>query len=329
MRDAPADTGDGLPDELRQRLEPYARRRDWQAVVSLLIDAAERRAAPGERIACYLRAAEIYETRFANNAEATRVLEFALRSAPDHPFVQQRLHELYTRARRRHRLRQLANDRGRLAADAPAPKPPRPITPSGDVADAAPEPAGVLARIGAGLFAIALPAAVTATNMHLMALVERHDNSGGFGGWVSFALMDVLLCAIFVALVWLPARWAVRRVGDNALLIMLTLLSATCLIAMVPTLGWNAIDAANVLWDRSEARTVVVEVVEHTRRGKSGPFPVIREPASARAATTRLMWTLGLEPVGSVHELRRGDGRFGRAYYMRPVPPLTAAPSTS
>jgi len=172
-------------------------------------------------------------------------------------------------------------------------------------------------RVGAAILFIAVPALVVAANMHVLTLVERHDNADGALGWLTFVGLDLAFCTLFVALVWLPGRWAVRRVGQSALLGMLALLGATFLIAMVPTLGWNGIDALNVLLDPNAPRAVRVRVVAHERRGKSvSRFPVVQEQSAS--GTMHLTWSLGLEPIGSEHELRRGQGFFRRAYYLRP-----------
>ena len=175
---------------------------------------------------------------------------------------------------------------------------------------------GVLGKIGAAILFVTVPASVVAANMHTLKLVERHDNAGGVLGWLTFACLDLVFCSVFVAFAWLPARWALRRVTQSALLVMLALLGTTWLIAMVPTLGWNAIDAANVLLDPNAPNAVKVRVVAHERRGKTkSRFPVVQEQ-SAGAGTTQLMWCLGLEPIGSEHVLRRGRGFFLRRYYL-------------
>lgn len=172
-------------------------------------------------------------------------------------------------------------------------------------------------KIGAAILFVALPASVVAANMHVVALVERHDNADGLLAWLTFVGLDLACCMLFVACAWLPGRWAVRRVGQSALSGTLALLAATFLVAMVPTLGWNAIDATNILLDPNAPSAVTVRVVAHERRGKSvSRFPVVREQSAS--GTTQLTWSLGLEPIGSEHVLRRGQGFFRRTYYLRP-----------
>lgn len=311
MRDGLSATGEGLPDDLQPVFNAYAQRGEWAGAIRLLLVEGERRTEVRERVACHLRAAALYEQQFANRAEAQGILEYVLKLSPDEPVAILRLRELYTRARRREKLRWLAEDRQKLAASAPVPRPPASL---GSTAAAG----GLPARIAAGGLFVALPATVVAASMRTATLAEPHDNGGGVFGWLTFAVLDLAFCTVFVACVWLPARWALRRVGRSTLLMMLALLAATFLIAMVPTLGWNAIDAMNVLLDPSVPRAVKVRVVDHVRRGKGvSRFPVVQEQ-SPHTGSTQLLRTLALEPVGSEHLLRRGAGFFRRAYYLRP-----------
>lgn len=311
MRDSRFSAADGrLPADLRPTLDAYAQRGDWVGAITLLLTEGERRSDAGERVACYLTTARLYERKFANNAEAESVLEYVLGLSPDEPEAIQKLGELYARARRREKLRWLAEDRPRLGAQAPVPKPSRaPATAVGGAG-------GIPDKIGAAILFVTLPASVVAANMRTVTLVERHDNAGGTLDWLTFVGLDLAFCTLFIAVAWLPARWAVRRVQQSALLAMLALLSATFLIAMVPTLGWNAIDTANVLLDPNDPSPVTVRVVAHERRSKSaGRFSVVRDLTGAES--TPLVWSLGLEPIGSEHVLRRGQGCFKRPYYLR------------
>lgn len=304
-------TGEGLPGDLHPAVDAYEQRGEWASAITLLLMEGERRAELHERVACYLRAATIYERQFSNNAEAQQILEHVLRLAPDEPEAILRLRALYTRGRRRDELRWLAEDRQKLAGDAPLPGP---LASSAVAVNAS----GLPARIGAGGFFMVLPASVAAANIHVSRLVEQHDNGGGALGWLIFASLDLVFCSVFIALAWLPARSALRRVDGSALLAMLALLAATFLIALVPTLGWSAIDATNVLLDPKAPSVVRVRVVEHVLRGKSkGRFSVVQEQ-SERSGSTLLLRSLGLEPVGSEHVLRRGGGFFRRKYYLRP-----------
>jgi len=302
-----------LPEDLRRALEAYAERSDWVGAVRLLLSEGERRSEVRERVACYLTAAAIFEEKFANNAEAQSVLEYVLGLSPDEPEAIQKLGNLYARARRQEKLRWLAEDRSKLAAQARVPKPlgsqvEAPVAGTG----------GVPGKIGAAIVLVGLPASVVTANMHAVTLVERHDNAGGAMGWLTFVGLDLMFCTLFVAFAWLPGRWAVRRVGQSVLLGMLALLGATFLIGMVPTLGWNTIDAANVLLDPNPPSAVRVRVVAHERRSKSrSEFSVVQE-LSADGGSTPVMWSLDLEPIGSEHVLRRGEGFFLRAYYLRP-----------
>lgn len=309
MRDSRlAWTDDRLPADLRPALDACAERGDWVGAITLLLSEGEQRGDVRERVACYLTAATLFEQRFANGAEAQNILEYVLGLSPDEPAAIQKLGELYARARRHEKLRWLADDRSKLAAQARRPKP------LGSQVRTV--PGGVPARIGAALLFVALPASVTGANMHALTLVERHDNAGGILGWLAFVGLDLVFCILFVVFAWLPGRWALRRAGQNTLLIMLALLGATFLIAMVPTLGWNAIDAANVLLEPNAPSAVRVRVVAHQRRSKSrSSFPVVRDSTGTESP---IVWSLGLEPIGSEHVLRRGRGFFSRAYYLPP-----------
>jgi len=305
-----------LPDDLRPTLATHAERGDWVGAIALLLTEGERRSDVRERVACYLTVAALYEQQFANGAEAQGVLEYVLGLSPDEPEAIRKLGELYARARRQEKLRWLAEDRPKLAAQAPVPKPLGSAARS--VAGSPNSAGGASGKIGAAILFVALPASVIATNLHVLTLVERHDNADGALGWLTFVSLDLAFCILFVAFAWPPARWAVHRVGQSALLAMLALLGATFLIAMVPTLGWNAIDAANVLLDPNAPSPVTVRVVDHARRSKSrSSISVVREhPAGAES--TPLVWSLTLEPIGSEHVLRRGQGFFSRTYYLQP-----------
>lgn len=313
--------GEGLPDDLRARFDACTERSDWIGAIALLLIEAERRTDVRERVACYLRAAALYERQFANSAEAQAILEYVLGLSPGEPAATLRLHELYTRARRREKLRWLAEAPHEIAAQARVPRPPASHAAGIAGAPTGTRPEGTVglpARIGAAGLFIALPASVVVASMHATTLAEPHDNAGGAFGWLTFASLDLAFCAAFVALVWLPARWALRRVGGRALLVMLALLAATFLIAMVPTLGWNAIDAMNVLLDPNAPSVVRVRVVDHARSGKGrARFSVVQEQ-SGHTGSTRLMRSLALEPIGSEHLLRRGAGFFRRTYYLPP-----------
>jgi len=300
-----------LPNDLRAALGAYAERGDWVGAITLLLTEGERRSDVRERVGCYLTAAELFEAKFANGAEAQSILEYVLGLSPDEPEAIRKLGELYTRARRHEKLRWLAEDRPKLAAQA---RVPRPFGSPVRALAGAPSAGSALGKIGAALLFVALPASVIAANMHVLALVERHDNAGGAVGWLTFAVLDLAFCVLFVAFAWLPGRWAVRRVKQSPLLVMLALLGATFLVAMVPALGWNAIDAANVLLDPNDPSMVTVRVVAHERRRKSRrPFSVVRDSAGTEL---HLVWSLGPEPIGSEHVLRRGRGCFGRTYYL-------------
>ncbi|HEU5073300.1 MAG TPA: hypothetical protein VFU02_03990 [Polyangiaceae bacterium] len=303
-------TGAELPGDLSPAVDAYEQSGEWVSAITLLLTEGERRAEVHERVACYLRAAAIYERQFANAIEAQQILEHVLRLSPDEPAAILRLRDLYTRGRHREKLRWLAGDRQKLAAEAPVPR----MLASSPVAASA---GGLPARIGAAGFFIVLPASVAAANISVNTLVEPHDNGDGVLGWLIFVSLDLVFCAAFIALAYLPARWALRRVGGRALLAMLALLAATFLIALVPTLGWNAIDAANVLLDPRTPSAVRVRVIEHVRRGRSkGRFSVVQE-LSERSGPTLLTRSLGFEPVGSEHVLLRGGGFFRRRYYQR------------
>lgn len=301
-----------MPADLQPAFDAEVQRGEWIGAISLLLTEAERRSAVRERVACYLKAAALFEQQFANNAEAQRILEVVLGLSPDEPAATLKLRELYTRARRRDKLQLLAEDPRKLAAHASIPKP-TPQRRTGPEGDGGP-PAKILA---AGLF-IALPASVVAANMRVIGIAEPHDNAGGVLGWLTFVILDLACCALFIACAWLPVRWALRRVGGSALLMMLALLGATFLVAMVPTLSWNAVDALNVQLAPSLPSDVRVRVVDHARWGKSrGRFPVVEEQP-ARGGSTLLLRSLELAPIGSEHVLRRGQGFFRRPYYSKP-----------
>ena len=174
MRDSRFSAADGrLPADLRPTLDAYAQRGDWVGAITLLLTEGERRSDAGERVACYLTTARLYERKFANNAEAESVLEYVLGLSPDEPEAIQKLGELYARARRREKLRWLAEDRPRLGAQAPVPKPSRaPATAVGGAG-------GIPDKIGAAILFVTLPASVVAANMRTVTLVQRHDNAGG------------------------------------------------------------------------------------------------------------------------------------------------------
>ncbi|HEY6726395.1 MAG TPA: hypothetical protein VI197_20305 [Polyangiaceae bacterium] len=320
MREGLSANDEALPDDLQAAFAGYEQRGEWLGAISLLLAAAEQRTDVQARVACYRKAAALFERQFGNMAEAQAILEYVLRLAPDEPATVRRLRELYTRARRRDKLRLLEEDPRRLAAHAPVP---RPLPASG--AGVSARASGLPARIAAAGLFVAPPAVVIAANVHMNAITEAHDNAGGVLGWLNFALLDLVFCALFVAGAWLPARWALARVGGSALFAMLALLSATFLLAMVPTLGWSTIDAANVLLDSKPPSVVTVRVVEHARWGKGrSRFPEIQEQR-ARAGTTVLLRSLGLEPVGSEHALRRGKGFFRRPYYLPALSPRPAS----
>lgn len=321
MHDRLSTTNEGLPNDLRSVVDGYAARGEWASAVAVLLVEAERRTEVRERVVCYLQAAAIYEQQFGNSAEAQAVLEYVLALSPYEPAARHKLGELYARARYQDKLRWLAEEPQKIAAQARVPRPPASFVAAGARAANGPsaEAAGaILARIGAGGLFIALPAAVTAANMGANAVVEPHDNGGGLFGWLTFTGLDLAFCAAFVACAWLPARWALRRVDGSALFTMLALLSATFLIAMVPTLGWSAIDATNVLLDSNPPSLVKVRVIDHERWGKgAGYFPVVREHPGG-SGSTLLRRSLRLEPLGSEHALLRGGGFFRRPYYLAP-----------
>lgn len=308
-----AAASEGLPLDLRPAFGAHVARSDWAGAIRLLLSEVERRTDVSERVACCLQAATLFEQLFGNSAEAQRILEYVLGLSPHDPVAVARLRELYTLARRQDKLRLLAENPRQLAANATLPK-----VPEARGADVAKDTGGPLAKFAAGGLFIGLPAAVTVTSVLVDASAGPHDNGGGYFWWFAFAILDVVFCAVFVAVVWLPARWALRRVGENPVLIMLVLLSGTFLIGMLPTLGWNVVDAANVLLDPSEPSPVRVRVVEHVTWGKARHRLPVVEERSGRSGPTRLHTTLPLEPVGSEHTLLRGEGLLGRPYYLRP-----------
>jgi len=248
----------------------------------------------------YLWLAKQYRERFGNEVEEIRALEYALHLNPDEPAAIEQLRLLYQKRRATEKLRLLSEDRRRLAANARPPSIPPATFHTGSR----------VAACLAGIVLVAVPVLVTIANLRIRARIPLHHNAGGFVGWLAFAVPTACSTAIVFGLWWFFVKFSLRHGG--IWVVVPAVLSCTALAAMIPTLAWTCIDAANIAFDRSPHESATLVVVGYTQRGKGNADIPVAEDAGRPGSTVVL--NIAKVPIGTVIPAQRGKGLLRRHY---------------